>query len=690
MAVHIAPVSWGLGDLIVSLPAIQSLIDRAEEVVVVTRSDLQQTICSRIEGIAASIPESELKQPPQSQRYYNLRAHPLQTDYWWGSDQFFEKFPDFRINDILRTICDDFQISPDFENLRPLRFHFQARVSDRIALIPGSDGPYKCWPLENWLALVRSLTDNGLQSFVIGQPHSSPAVAQLLAHGVPWLETESLTEALDVVSSCRAAIGIDTGLLHIAVQQGVPAVGIFKKGAVYVRPSVRFSHLEGLPCADICKTSALYHGNNHLTDLSGCSYSPRQCSAAPGSRCMDGVAPDMVAEKTIGLLHSHRMEKRKEIHRLDAGREKIGYRCVSSNAESLLRNSQEEGIGHVAAIDGRLFVNNLGRNLMEMSPGFESRVLLNSSIYEEDEPSQFDTDIHAILRIADHLYVINHFGLVRIFEFDRPHLGFPTLRKWPGDCEHFVAARGSLISTSPGGYMTDTEPCPGLLVSSPIAISGALPATRKTVEHSNLSIPEIPHTILHGELLVKAVAVDRQEGLLAAADGGRIVVFALKGGQAEALALSIVAELSAPYTVTFLHFTDCGDLIAAGHDSSTAGDQDWNDLQGGGFCVFGQTGIKKMDVSFEDLPVAWGNSARTVVIDDDCNRLLAFDRFAQLYSWSLETGERRLLWRRETEDRQSLGIAHAAIRNGDVICGFNRGGYRLHVHHPAILCLTHR
>src|ERR1700680_4004126 len=88
--VWIAPISFGLGDLVVSLPAIQALIrgSRAEgdEVWLVARAPTQRLLAERITGLAGSVDEASFDPCREGGRFVDLRDHPLQRDFWWGSE----------------------------------------------------------------------------------------------------------------------------------------------------------------------------------------------------------------------------------------------------------------------------------------------------------------------------------------------------------------------------------------------------------------------------------------------------------------------------------------------------------------------------------------------------------------------------------------------------------------------------
>src|SRR5207253_8831385 len=90
---------------------------------------------------------------------------------------------------------------------------------------------------------------------------------------------------------------------------------------------------------------------------------------------------------------------------------------VDSYPKSRVRNSQPHGIGRVAVLDGLCAWNNLGRNVVFADEGFRPRAVFDESAFSEDEPSQYDLDVHAILEVPSAAIVLtlNHFGMVRAF-----------------------------------------------------------------------------------------------------------------------------------------------------------------------------------------------------------------------------------------------------------------------------------
>ena len=88
----------------------------------------------------------------------------------------------------------------------------------------------KLWPEERWVALGRALHERGLKCLL---PAGSPAErerAQGLAHAIPAavaLPPMGLGELAAQLAAARIVIGVDTGLVHLAVALGRPTLALF-------------------------------------------------------------------------------------------------------------------------------------------------------------------------------------------------------------------------------------------------------------------------------------------------------------------------------------------------------------------------------------------------------------------------------------------------------------------------------
>lgn len=110
----------------------------------------------------------------------------------------------------------------------------QARVrelgGDVVAVHPGSGSPKKNWPAERFIALAgRIRRRKPLKPvFIIGEADREAEQAIGRAGGeTPVLSGLSLVELAGILSACRAYVGNDSGVTHIAAALGIPVVALF-------------------------------------------------------------------------------------------------------------------------------------------------------------------------------------------------------------------------------------------------------------------------------------------------------------------------------------------------------------------------------------------------------------------------------------------------------------------------------
>lgn len=88
----------------------------------------------------------------------------------------------------------------------------------------------KLWPVDCWVALGRALATRGQRLLLPWGNDKEHHRAQIIAAAVPdacVLPRLGLGELADVLSGARAAIGVDTGLVHLSVALSVPTVAIY-------------------------------------------------------------------------------------------------------------------------------------------------------------------------------------------------------------------------------------------------------------------------------------------------------------------------------------------------------------------------------------------------------------------------------------------------------------------------------
>lgn len=294
--VVVAPVSYGVGDLVVSLPAVQAVIasgrQRSEQVWLLARSPSQRRLAPRIVGLPGCVDEASFH-PDDYDELLDLRDHAIQRDFWWGSAAFVQEFGPLDINEILQRICADMGIPADFSRPIPLHAHPRPELGDSVLLVTETDGADKVWPAERWAAVAVELVAAGIEVRQVTRSECTPAMR---ATEIPELRVPTLGDAVDVLSSCRAVIGIDTGLTHIAVQQGTPTIHICRQGSVYFRPWGHCRVLRGDQCTEACLAAEAAYAYNERVSLRGFRPELRVCPS--GSPCLNGIT----AVRTLALL----------------------------------------------------------------------------------------------------------------------------------------------------------------------------------------------------------------------------------------------------------------------------------------------------------------------------------------------------------------------------------------------------
>ena len=105
-----------------------------------------------------------------------------------------------------------------------------ASGSPEVFLLHGTTWPTKRWPTPEWIALARELTARGLTPIVTHADAEEEAVATVIAAAVPavvHLPKQRLAVLAERLAAARAAVGVDTGLTHLAAAFGLPTVALF-------------------------------------------------------------------------------------------------------------------------------------------------------------------------------------------------------------------------------------------------------------------------------------------------------------------------------------------------------------------------------------------------------------------------------------------------------------------------------
>lgn len=88
----------------------------------------------------------------------------------------------------------------------------------------------KLWPVENWVALGRALSAQGTHLLLPWGNENERLRAQCIASEVAQaivLPRLKLAELASILAGARGVVGVDTGLVHLAVALGLPTVALY-------------------------------------------------------------------------------------------------------------------------------------------------------------------------------------------------------------------------------------------------------------------------------------------------------------------------------------------------------------------------------------------------------------------------------------------------------------------------------
>jgi hypothetical protein len=338
--------------------------------------------------------------------------------------------------------------------------------------------------------------------------------------------------------------------------------------------------------------------------------------------------------------------------------------AVDAYPESRVFNSQPHGIGRVVALDGLWAWNNLGRNVVFAAEDFRPRAVFDESDFTEDEPSQYDLDVHAILDVPSARIVVtlNHLGTLRAYSSIAIRQPGPLRRVVPvwkrafaPDSERTVVLGDRLVGSRPR-----EDGAPGLLFSD---------ALSRQEESGPL------------ETSVQLDALGMVTALIAFHDGtSDCIVAGSKGNVSLATASADgVGQLRWVVDVGFearVVLWDGARVWAAGCErvAHNIDDYDWEALGGGGFAALDPADGRVVVRGSFSQDLAWGNGGVAMVHVPGA--LCGIGRRGELYTFDTRDGS--LLTTSAPIADASIGIAHAAAREDQLLYGFNRGGYRLY------------
>lgn len=121
------------------------------------------------------------------------------------------------------------ETAPDYGILAPLDLALEVPMPYVVGLHATSRAS-KLWPLQRWSTLGQRLSEHGLHLLLPWGSDAEYQRALAIAAAVPQamvLPRLGIAQVAAVLAGARAAVGVDTGLAHLAVALGIPTVAVY-------------------------------------------------------------------------------------------------------------------------------------------------------------------------------------------------------------------------------------------------------------------------------------------------------------------------------------------------------------------------------------------------------------------------------------------------------------------------------
>lgn len=140
-------------------------------------------------------------------------------------------------------------------------------------------GPAKLWPVENFAEISNKWIKNGGAVLALGTQKDKETVMAISNHIDPSLKDffydiageTNLTEALDLVGACKAAVCNDSGMMHTVAAANIPQICIFGSTSTAYTPPLSDKAIcieSDMPCHPCFKRTCQYGHYKCLKQIS--------------------------------------------------------------------------------------------------------------------------------------------------------------------------------------------------------------------------------------------------------------------------------------------------------------------------------------------------------------------------------------------------------------------------------------
>lgn len=205
------------------------------------------------------------------------------------------KGSDFDISQLKLTLKNDFKpdIIRNIETDGKIPVVIQASSANMKA-------PYKNWPVENWISLInKNSLDFPHLFFILMGDESEISIGKQIENGlkgsfINLIGKTELTEMCNILYFSKLYVGLDSGLMHLAVAYGIPTFSIFGASSYHFvgyekfdskKHKVIYNPIKCWPCHGFSKTNKTRVKN------------PNNC---PDLECLIDIKPEKVINEFKG------------------------------------------------------------------------------------------------------------------------------------------------------------------------------------------------------------------------------------------------------------------------------------------------------------------------------------------------------------------------------------------------------
>ncbi|MEW6170028.1 MAG: glycosyltransferase family 9 protein [Candidatus Omnitrophota bacterium] len=171
-------------------------------------------------------------------------------------------------------------------------FFAKNRISPKdsvIAIGPFSNWSLKCWPVEKWNELIKTVSSQFNFKIIVLGKIGNDAYSKYLAKNISTTAISainqcSLKESMALIKRSRLFISSDTSLLHIASAMNVPCIGLY--GPTANTAYYPYFHLRSMIIADNLPSCAPCLKTNRFAE----------CKKEGKAPCMDAISVEEVLE----------------------------------------------------------------------------------------------------------------------------------------------------------------------------------------------------------------------------------------------------------------------------------------------------------------------------------------------------------------------------------------------------------